>query len=294
MLPDDITILVPRGLLERRANRQLRRISLRYGIRPETLRKYIRRSRYPIWFIRELEKTECASLFEKLERQDAVLRSKWHSVTIPKDLTPRLAYFVGYLQGDGCLEANQKRTSFCDEYEEQLDVIHELCISLFNVVPLRYATTDHLATKPAHRLTIGSRVVNHYLHTFFGIPVGHKDNLRIPPCLRRKRELLRWYLVGLFDADGTLPKNPNGRLFIDITFKDLRFIEEIRDALATFGIQTLKPYCRVAKSPSSSKISRTWELRIRRRDMIKKHLKMVGFAHPDKRRRSQAILSLGS
>jgi len=60
------------------------------------------------------------------------------------------------------------------------------------------------------------------------------------------------------------------------------------------GIETLKPYLRTAKSPSSSYISYTWELRIRRKKEILKFLNEVGFSHPDKSSRmSGLVIRLG-
>ncbi|MCX6803451.1 MAG: helix-turn-helix transcriptional regulator [Candidatus Diapherotrites archaeon] len=41
--------------------------------------------------------------------------SKKKSVNLPRTLTPELAYYIGYLQGDGCLDSNRKVVDFCDE-----------------------------------------------------------------------------------------------------------------------------------------------------------------------------------
>ena len=45
-----------------------------------------------------------------------IVPSKWKIVKLPKLITPKLAYFVGYLQGDGCVESNKRRINFTDEY----------------------------------------------------------------------------------------------------------------------------------------------------------------------------------
>jgi hypothetical protein len=98
--------------------------------------------------------------------------------------------------------------------------------------------------------------------------------------------------IKLCDADGTLPKDPYTckQLFIDITFKDKLFIEQVRAELQCFQVNTLKPYCRVSKSPNSDYISNTWELRIRKRDDMIRFLKEIGFSHPDKAKRVTKVL----
>lgn len=108
----------------------------------------------------------------------------------------------------------------------------------------------------------------------------------------KNKDIFKWYLIGLFDADGSLPKEPTKvkQLFIDVTFKDKGFINQLKGMLNSFKIRTLKPYCRVAKSPNSNFISKTWELRIRKKDDMVKFLKRIGFSHPSKRARAEEML----
>src|SRR3989344_1864378 len=40
---------------------------------------------------------------------------------LPKILSAELAYFTGYLQGDGCLTSDEKMVCFSDEYIEQIE-----------------------------------------------------------------------------------------------------------------------------------------------------------------------------
>ena len=148
-------------------------------------------------------------------------------------------------------------------------------------------------TKAVHALEINSNILNEYLVNQFNLPRGRKKNLSVPNSFKQDKNILRWYLVGLYDADGTLPKNGTTckQLFIDITLKDKELVQDIKNILKeTFSIETLKLYKRVAKSPHSDYISETWELRIRRRSEILKFLKEVGFFHPHKHRRMTLIL----
>ena len=116
----------------------------------------------------------------------------------------------------------------------------------------------------------------------------------IPKLLKLDKKILRYYLSGIYDADGTLPINPERckQFFIDITLKDKQIIDEIKNCLDMFGIKTLKPYCRMAKSPSSDFISKTWELRIRKKSEIINFLTRIGFVHPHKFKRQKKLLNI--
>jgi len=269
-------------------------ISKKLNYSTKTLKTYIRHKKYPLFFIKELNKLLDKNIFYDIENSETSFISKWKVVNLPKYLTPRLAYFVGYLQGDGSIQSNKKRMDFTDEDSKQIEMINELCLDLFNIEGRIYSQDSRISKKPMYRLDIGSLVLNSYLHKIFGINRGKKHNLRIPNIFKNNREILRWYLVGLFDADGTLPKNPDKckQLFVDITLKDKEFIEELKSSLKLFDIHTLKPYCRVAKSPTSDTISKTWELRIRKKDMIIRFLNEVGFSHPVKSKRAEKLLQI--
>ncbi len=112
--------------------------------------------------------------------------------------------------------------------------------------------------------------------------------------IRQDKDLCRYYLAGLFDADGTLAKNPEKAkmLFIDLTMKDKQFIESINGLIHEFGVSTLKIYERNSTSAICAGVSRTYEIRIRRKLGILKFLQEIGFRHPNKALRAQKTIEL--
>jgi hypothetical protein len=251
--------------------------------------RYQKRQRWPLEALKELGTITGKDFFEEAWYNDAKYFIKWKTVTLPSVITSKLAYIVGYLQGDGCLDSDGKRTEFSDEYKEQIEQVNTLFHELFGMGGKVCEARSVWSKKPYYRITIGSHIINNYFHSVFSINRGVKKNLMIPPTIRQEKELLRWYLKGLFDADGTFPKHPEKckQLFVDITFKEKPFIEEIRKQLLRFDIITLTPRCRRAKIRGTDNISETWELQIRRRDMIQTFLREIGFAHPNKRLRTE-------
>ncbi|NYZ75231.1 hypothetical protein H0O03_03135 [Candidatus Micrarchaeota archaeon] len=214
-------------------------------------------------------------------------------VILPTILTPKLAYYTGYLYGDGYLTSDEKRVGFTDEDLEQIEYIKELTKEMFGWNGIIRETHAAGQQKPCYEVCVTSTVINYYFHRVFGMPRGVKKDLHFPALFLRSNELKAAFIAGAFDSDGTLPKHPEKavQLFIDITYKDQAFIEEIREALSTLGISTLEPYCRRGKKPFSQEESIVWELRIRRKAEIRNFLEKIPIAHPNKKERAIRILS---
>ncbi len=246
-------------------------------------------------FLKGFQKCIDQTIFDKIYAIAGIeFTARKKRLILPKNISCELAYFVGYLQGDGCLTTDNKAVLFADEYFEQMIKMNNLSNALFGYAGSIYPKITAISTKPFYVLEIKSVVLNSFFHSVFGMNRGIKRNLRIPGLIKRDKELLRNYLPGLFDSDGTLPKNPDKakQLFIDITFKEKEFIQEIKDSLLTFGIQTLKIFERVAKAPTGNFISHTHELRIRQKGMLLKFLLEIGFKHPDKAIRQEKMIDL--
>lgn len=233
------------------------------------------KSHCSIKFLKSFSKNIDPTIFDKIYASENIaFTARNKKVFLPKRVDSKLAYFVGYLQGDGCLTSDKKQICFSDEYIEQINKINSLSEKLFGVSGHLHKKKSDLSNKRIPNLEIKSIVVNSFLHTVFGINRGVKKNLKIPQLIKKNKRLLKHYLRGLFDADGTLPRDPQSakQLFIDITMKDKSIIKEIKDSLLLFNIETLKIYKRVAKSPSSDFVSKTYELRIRKKEMLLKFL----------------------
>lgn len=236
-----------------------------------------------------------SGIFETIYLSDKiVLTAGSKKVLIPKAIDSKLAYFIGYLQGDGCLTSDKKVIIFCDEYVEQMEHIDGLSKELFNVSGKIRKEKSTLSDKIIPSLYIRSFVLNSFIHTVFGINRGIKENLKIPLLIKNNKELLKPYLAGLFDADGTLPKEPGEakQLFIDFSSKDKEFIDEIKEALSLFGIETLRAYERKSRSPFSDRLCITYEIRIRKKGMLLKFLQAINFYHPNKAVRAKKMIKL--
>jgi len=123
---------------------------------------------------------------------------------LPRELNKELAYYVGYLQGDGYLESDKKSFGFADEYKSQIEKIKLMTMDLFEIESKIYELFSRLATKPCYHLLVNSFIVNSFIGVVFGVNKGIKINLRIPKIILENRFLLPDYISGLYDADGQI------------------------------------------------------------------------------------------
>lgn len=248
-----------------------------------------------ISFLRLFARDVDGAVFEKIYAlSELFLTARVNRVKMPKEITSDLAYFFGYLQGDGCLTSDKKGLTFSDEYLDQITAMNNLSRKIFGIEGKIYEKISAIAIKPAYHLEIKNVVLNSFFHHVFGLNRGKKEKMTIPDFIKSNQAFARSYLSGLFDADGTLPKNPEKAkmLFIDIAMKDKQFILDIQNLISTFDINTLKMYERDSSSSITLKKCKTYELRIRRIIELTKFLQRVGFLHPNKAIRAQKMLQV--
>lgn len=270
-------------------------ISRRIGVHEVTYQSYLNGKNRPnLGMLKKLSVIYGVDLLKIAFEKNFDFASRGKIVKLPKELTSDLSYYIGYLQGDGYLESDKKSYGFADEYKSQMDKMNFLTNELFGVKGNIFGVVSKIGTKPCYNLVINSIVINCFIHVCFGIIRGEKKELRIPRIMLSNKKILSAYISGLYDSDGTVPKNPKiaKQLFLDVTMKDKYFMTEIKEALGIFGINSLKLYERRSHSGVGNWDSSSWEIRIRKKSEILKFLTKIGFKHPDKLRRSKEIISI--
>jgi len=268
-------------------------VSKRLGLSESFYRVCMQGKKYPsIKFLKLLLDID-KNILHKYYNNTLRYTARTKIVNLPKFLTPRLAYLLGYLQGDGFIGSDKKTYAFSDEHTKHLQYMNRLNEQLFGNLGYLRIKKSRISKNGSPCLEIRQYAVNSYLHHVFSIPRGIKNNLAVPNKIYEHKEIMRWYLRGLFDADGTLPRDPKKvkQPFIDLDLKDKSFLEEIKKILYLyFGVVTLDLYPKTSKSPNSDRICLTWELRIRKKQDILKFLEEISFHHFDKNRRVGELL----
>src|SRR3989338_1188523 len=175
----------------------------------------------------------------------------------PTELSPKLAYFAGYFFGDGGLKNVERsylvsrrreyKMIIADEFESQMMFIQSLYSDLFgDCPPIRYERLS----KGERTLYINptSKRVYLFLTVLFELPCGSKTNSLHAPAVvwNAPVELQRWFLRGLFDAEGDTRAVEGGFKSaprVKIRMKCIPFIREVKSLFeSAFGLKINGPY----------------------------------------------------
>ncbi|WP_199328563.1 LAGLIDADG family homing endonuclease [Anabaena azotica] len=154
------------------------------------------------------------------------IKGKTKPITVPA-LTPDVAYFIGYLQGDGSVSSDGSRVRF--RVHQKTPKILERLIEVgseFGLKTYTITTPEQCKTK-AYELQFNSSALNQYLQLFRQA----FQALKVPDCiLLGTTEIRKAYLAGLADTDGC---HSQGVLVASI---HQRFLQQIQTLYASLGI----------------------------------------------------------
>ena len=158
------------------------------------------------------------------------IKNKEEEIRIPK-LSSKLAEFIGALAGDGHMNRITYEVSISmdqDLDKDYSDHIIGLYLELFNIRARKYTQERYHKTKCfAYSKRLVDLLSNKY-HT----PIGKKKgNLKIPVQIKKNEELLKSYVRGLFDTDGSFHRHHQKDAMVGIISRDSGFIKEIKCAL---------------------------------------------------------------
>ncbi len=174
-------------------------------------------------------------------------KSSPHKITIPKTLTPKLAYVIGYIYGDGGLKdiwkSYRKTRKFehkiiiGDEFKLQIEKISNLLKEIFNI-RLKIRTERKEKGINLYYINPTCKVLYRFLTKIFELPCGPKcDKIRTPNIIKKSnKEIKLWFIKGFMDADGdtramekTRENSPSPRIKIRLCSKEM--IEDLQEIL---------------------------------------------------------------
>ncbi len=217
---------------------------------------------------------------------------------LPSNLTPALAYFIGFFCGDGGLKDIQKtflktkrfeyKLIIADEFEIQIKIIQKVFSGLFGFKPpIRYERI--LKGEHTYYLNPTNKSVYLFLTKVFGFPKGHKyDGLKVPRLIiNSNSSIKKWFIRGVFDSDGdtrAVEKGFTAQSRVKLRMKTHSFITGIKALLEdTYNVSVNGPY--YDKGGQSSYIQ------VERFNDLKSINKQKIFMHPVKRWRLQKSCS---
>lgn len=196
--------------------------------------------------------------------------SKHQKTMLPKKITPKLSYLMGWMVGDGHLkELHNYLIKISEKSVSQLCfVLRPLFFDLFGITaPLfrRYGC--------GYALQVGSKPVYRFMKNVLGLRVGS-----IPDIIWTfDNENKKYFLIGVFDSEGYVNTNYLDRR-VTISQSDKNFLINIRGLFDDIGIKFNRPV------KHSTKLGVWYSIQIRSKAEIVNFYYNCGSYHVDKRR----------
>jgi len=208
--------------------------------------------------------------WDELFHSDLIFCTHSHhqKVVLPRFISPKLAYLMGWICGDGNLNHSHGYViAISEKSKSQLElVLRPLLHELFHI----YARIFR-KTQGGYILQVGRKPVFRFLTNVLNLRVG-----RIPLEIKKApRDIKRYFLAGIFDAEGYV-----NRSYLDsqivITQANRSFLEELIGLFKEFDINFSKPLPRRNEKG-------TWAIiRLRKKREILKFATEIGSFHIDK------------
>ncbi len=163
-----------------------------------------------------------------LDRIECILREgrrgRGAKIKVPLKLTSEMAYFVGWVVGDGSLTRNNVsvHAGINDAHKKQIIRTMEV---LFGIEPKTYRND-------INRIYVNSKIIAQILHDVFEIPYGYKSRKVDAPRIIQKadRKIVASFLRGLIEADGSFERG------INLTTYSKNLATKVIFLLSRFGV----------------------------------------------------------
>jgi len=172
---------------------------------------------------------------EKLNSLAIKMRGDVTDIRQPDYMNQDLAWFLGYLWGDGALSPAKFRIRFVDQYKENLEKAARVLKEQFGIDSTLRKASGH---RKAYTLEVGSKMLWHWLikNNVFKYYADRID--LIPRCIRAsRRDDIIAFMAGLLDSDGWVgtQSNKNGYTLI-LTTSDPLFAQHLQDVAWAVGL----------------------------------------------------------
>ena len=181
-------------------------------------------------------KKESSFKFNNFNSMSIKMRSDCDIISQPVEMNEDIAWFLGYLWGDGAMSPGKYRIRFIDEHVNNLEKIRDIVKKEFNLdVVIRPASQG----RNASYIDIASKMLWHWLlrndvWKYF----AEKIDI-IPYCIRASsRNDILAFFAGLLDADGwsNIEKDSGGVGRATITTASKTFAEHIQSVGWSVGV----------------------------------------------------------
>jgi len=125
-----------------------------------------------------------------------------HPVKLVREVDEKLSYLAGVILGDGYISSNGYYISATFDDEDYMEAFVSVISDFIpNYIPNVKENGKYMV------VTVGSKIFAEMLSRIFGIPKGRKLEWDVPDIVLSNDDLMRYFIAGLFDADGYVDEN---------------------------------------------------------------------------------------
>ncbi len=200
--------------------------------------------------------------------------SKHQKTKLPRYITPKLSYILGWICGDGNLkQMHNYLVKISEKSTDQLLILRSLFRELFDVeAPIfkRY--------KGGYALQIGSKPIYRFLVQVLKIKVG-----QIPEIIWKMDKVnKKYFLLGIFDSEGCVH---SGRFRLSFAQSDRLFLEKIKTIFEKeFDIHCNGP------TFHKTRLGEWYTIKVDSKKEFLKFYEKLGSCHIDKKPKIQVLV----
>lgn len=199
--------------------------------------------------------------------------SKHQKTKLPKHITPKLSYILGWICGDGHLkQMHNYVVKISEKSMYQLFLLKNIFKEIFDVeTPIfkRYMN--------GYAIQIGSKPIYRFLTKVIKIKVGE-----VPEIVDSMDKVnKKYFLLGILDSEGYI----SGDYRIAITQSNREFLIKIMHLFNELNIKFTGPYFH------KTKLGEWFTIQIRKKSEIFKFNDLFGSCHTDKKRKLEILVN---
>jgi len=199
-------------------------------------------------------------------------RTKNVRIKAIKNINIDIAYLIGVLCGDGSIAKNSYQIIIgCSKNEKKyVNILANLWGDCFGKKPFIYKLKRGIG------IFTTNKVIHIFLTKVIGLPSGKKKDLNVPNLIKKDSELMKHFIGGFFDTDGTIYlKRGRESYYIKFSQKSKFILEEIQTFLNRFNIKSVF---------ECDKRNEIYSLAIYRRESVINSCKLIKSRYPRKAR----------